>query len=46
MKIFKFFNQFMFVSSMTEFSKEQNKLSTRAVYQKHYYYRTFLADLQ
>lgn len=40
------FNQFICVSFVTKFSKEQNKLSTSAVYQKHCCYRTFLADLQ
>ena len=41
MKIFKFFDQFICFSSVTEFSKEQNKLSTSTVYLKHYCYRTF-----
>ena len=42
MKIFQFVNQFTCVSSATEFSKEQNKLSTSTVYHKHYCYETFL----
>ena len=29
------------VSSMTEFSKESNKLNARTVCHKHYCYRTF-----
>ena len=36
----QFFNQFLCVASVTEFSKEQNKLSTSTVYHKHYCYRT------
>ena len=43
MKIFQFFNKFVCVSSVTKFSKEQNKLSTSTVYHKHYYYRTFFS---
>ena len=44
MKIFQFFNQFTCVSSATEFSKEQNKLSTSTVCHKHKYcYETFLS---
>ena len=46
MKIFQFSNQYICISSVTEFSKEQNKLSISTNYHKHYYYRTFLADLQ
>ena len=41
MKISQFFNQFICFSSVTEFSKEQNKLSTSTVYHKHYCCRTF-----
>ena len=43
MKIFQLFNQFVRVSYVTKFSKEQNKFT---VYHKQYCYRTFLADLQ
>ena len=38
MKIFHFLNQFICVSSLTEFLKEQNKLSVCTVYHKHYCY--------
>ena len=38
-------SEFICVSSVTEFSKEQNKRSTSTAYHKHYCYRTFLADL-
>ena len=41
MKICQFFNQFICGSSVTEFSKEQNKLSTSTVFHKCYCYRTF-----
>ena len=41
MKKFQLFNQFVCVSPVTEFSKEQNKLSINTVYHKHYCYRTF-----
>ena len=43
MKIFQFFYEFVCISSVTEFSKEQNKLTSRSVYHKHYRYKTFLA---
>ena len=43
MKILQFFNQFVCISSVTEFSKEQNKLSTSTVYHQHYCYRTFFS---
>ena len=46
MKIFQSYNQLLFVSSVIEFSKEQNKLSTSTVYHKHYCHGTFLGDLQ
>ena len=45
MKIFKFLNQFICVSVVTEFSKEQNKPSTDAVYHNYYCYRTFFSRL-
>ena len=32
----------LFVLSITEFSKEQNKLSTRTIYHNYYYYRTWI----
>ena len=43
MKIMHFFNQFICVSSATEFSKEENKLSTRTVSHKHYCYGVFFS---
>ena len=43
MKIFQFFNYFICVSSVTEFSNEQNKPSTRKVFYKHHCYRTFIS---
>ena len=41
MKKFQLFNQFVCVSPVTEFSKEQNKLSISTVHHKHYCYRNF-----
>ena len=41
MRIFQSFNEFICVSSVTEFSKEQNKLSSGAVYHKHHCYKSF-----
>ena len=43
MEIFQCFNQFIRASSMTEFSKEQNKLSSITDYHKHYRYKTFFS---
>ena len=43
MKIFQIFNKFICFSSLTEFSKKQNKLSTSIVYHKHYCYGTFFS---
>ena len=42
-KYSSFFNQFICVSAVTEFSKEQNKPSTDAVYHNYYCYRTFFS---
>ena len=43
MKKFRLLNQFICVSSVTEFLKEQKKLSTSTVYHKPYCYRAFLS---
>ena len=42
-EMFQFFNQFICVTSVTEFSKKQNKLSTSRVCHSYYCYRTFLS---
>ena len=45
MKIFQFFNEFICASSVTEFSKKQNKIKqTSASYDKHYCYRSFFSS--
>ena len=41
-----YYYQFICVSSMTEFSKEQNKQGTSRVHHNHYCNITFLADFK